>query len=386
MISSPNKSIAAAVRASWERLARPGKAWLRQSFRTARGREFVVSLGVVKGSAAGPVLTGIAGQHGMEHLGPLVLRDFFDEVDPTSITGDLFLCPCANPLALEIDFEIYPEREDEEIIQSLRGGGLEEEARILGYASRDDHAEYNMNRVWGPWRAAAEPPCGVAEEVADWLWEAAVQPADMVLDYHGLKVLKPLIYADQPALPWAPLLGIEAVWCTGPLQDITEYRYRRPSLQVCAAGKVGLCVEFSVQHGIKEHERAIGHFGLLNMMKALGMIEGAPAVPHDVWLLPSSGEHWLNGFQEMLATEAGHPHFFVEENQPLRRGDRIAEVRGIQTHEVLQTITAPTDGLMLDRLRSPVTTPGQRVCNVHTDVKLMAKAGEPYPVPALNYL
>src|SRR5688500_204471 len=83
-----------------DRLPRPGKAWLRKTFRTARGREFLVSVGVINGASPGRVFTNIAGQHGMEHMGPIVLRDFFNEVDPAHLRGDLFICPGANPLAL----------------------------------------------------------------------------------------------------------------------------------------------------------------------------------------------------------------------------------------------------------------------------------------------
>ena len=82
----------------------------RKSFRTFAGREFVVTYGTVRGSRPGPVLTVIAGQHGMEHSGPNLLPWFMEEISREDFAGTLHICPCAKPLALEIDYEIYPER------------------------------------------------------------------------------------------------------------------------------------------------------------------------------------------------------------------------------------------------------------------------------------
>ena len=52
-------------------LPRPSKCWLSRTFKPARGREFQVTVGVIKGAKPGPVFTNVAGQHGMEHVGPM---------------------------------------------------------------------------------------------------------------------------------------------------------------------------------------------------------------------------------------------------------------------------------------------------------------------------
>lgn len=52
----------------------------RKSFRTFAGRECIVTYGTARGSQPGPVLTVIAGQHGMEHSGPNLLPWFVEEI------------------------------------------------------------------------------------------------------------------------------------------------------------------------------------------------------------------------------------------------------------------------------------------------------------------
>jgi predicted deacylase len=264
------------------------KTWLSNEFTAANGRTVRISVGVICGARPGPTFANVAGQHGMEHIGPMVLRDFFEEVDPHQLAGTLYVCPCANPLALEYDFEVYPEREQlpAPFTKKLTG-------EMFGYKERNDLGEYNLNRVWGD-DIAQEPPAGegLAGRIARWLWKTMIAPSDVVVDHHAvLSTRKPYIFCEEPVIAWTPFLGFEAVWCTGPLRPSpTEYPYRRLCMQAIRHGKVGICTEYSVQHAIKEEDRAIGRFGLFNMMKALGMIEGAPEIPKPVWLIP--GPYW----------------------------------------------------------------------------------------------
>ncbi|MBI4024146.1 MAG: succinylglutamate desuccinylase/aspartoacylase family protein [Verrucomicrobia bacterium] len=125
----------------------PGsKRWIQRHFTAANGQSFVVfvvSVRVVRGTKPGPVLASVAGQHGMEHTGPVVLRDFFEELDPAAIAGTVLVCPCANPMALAYDFEVFPEREKlpEPGAQCLTW-------QMFVIRERDDFGEYNMNRCW----------------------------------------------------------------------------------------------------------------------------------------------------------------------------------------------------------------------------------------------
>src|SRR5690606_7575075 len=104
----------------------------------------------------------------------------------------------------------------------------------------------------------------------------------------------------------------------------TPYPYRRLCMQAIRKGKVGLCIEYSRQYEVVEADRAIGRFAVLNTMRAMGMIEGEPEIPCDVWLV--EGPYW-NHLEELNAQRVGHVHFYVDEYQWLTKGQLIATVR-----------------------------------------------------------
>lgn len=358
------------------------KSWLRKRFTAANGRSFLVSVGVVRGARPGPVFANVAGQHGMEHIGPMVLRDLFDEIDPKKLKGTLYLCPSANPLALEHDFEVYPEREK---LSRLKVPRLK--AQMFGYKKRDDLGAYNMNRVWdddiGVAANASKRKEGVARQIARWLWKTMIAPADFVIDHHSVRhSLKPYIFCEEPVVPWTPLLGFEGVWCTGPLaKEPTAYPYRRLCLQAIRHGKVGICIEYSRQHVIRESDRALGRFAVLNVMKALGMIAGKPQFPRRVWLIPGPYREHL---REFTSTHTGHAHYFVDEYEPLKKGQKIAEVRDLQTNKVVQVIRSPYRSLMLHRNWRPIARPKEWLCRIATEFRLLAEPGKPYCMPSLE--
>lgn len=359
----------------------PGtKTWLRQSFTGANGRAFTVSVGVVKGVRPGPTFANVAGQHGMEHTGPVVLQDFFDELDPVKIAGTVYVCPCANPLALAYNFEVFPERE------TLPGPGTQDlKSHMFGFKERDDLGNYNMNRCW-PDDISAESPVadeGVATQVTRWLWRTMIAPADVVFDHHAvLSARKPYVFCDAPAIPWTPWLGLEAVWCTGSLPPSpTPYAWRRLCTQATRQGKVGICIEYSTQFAVREEDRPLGRFALLNTMRALGMIDGPVEMPRRVWLIP--GPYWEH-LEELKASSPGHLHFRVEEYQWLRAGETIAEVRDLETQEVRERIQAPYDCLMLHRTTQPMSRRDEWVCRVSKDARALAEPGVAYAAPPLR--
>jgi len=354
----------------------PGtKTWLRQTFKAANGHTFTVSIGVIRGAKPGPICTHIGGQHGMEHTGPIVLRDVFNEIDPADLCGTLYICPCANPPALVLDYEVYPEQVEHE--QLMRDGV---DGKALGFGKREDLGELNMNRLW------PRGDDGVAGQVVRWLWQTAVEPADVVVDHHAVRcALKPYIFAEAEVTDWTPLLGMECVWCTGPVvANADDYPYRRLCMQAIRVGKVGMCIEYATQHMIMEDDRPIGRFAVMNLCRALGMLPGEVVIRKPVWLI--EGPYWENSV-EVTSKAIGHPHYVVEEYELLKKGQLIARVYCPQTNELLDEVVSPCDGLMLNRNPMAMHIPGGKkdwICRVGVNVRLLAEPGKPYTVPALK--
>ena len=64
-----------------------------KQFTDCNGNSCTVSWCRIKGNAPGPVLTIVAGQHGMEHVGPGLLPEFIEEMaDVLMYFNDVMLC------------------------------------------------------------------------------------------------------------------------------------------------------------------------------------------------------------------------------------------------------------------------------------------------------
>ncbi len=335
----------------------------RKSFRTFAGRECIVTYGTVRGSRPGPVLTVIAGQHGMEHSGPNLLPWFMEEISREDFAGTLHICPCANPLALEIDYEIYPEREDLGKLQDYYYSRFRHEYCVFGL-DRSSRTMYNMNRLWN-----CRGIHGVAGEITAWLWREICVPADVTIDLHCLQSEKPLIFnGNSVNNPVARYFGVEAIFMTNPQPD--DYNRHNLLYQVnTRPGHYGFCVEFSLQHGLRESEYPLGKRGLRNIMQAMRMLPGEIIHDRPVWIIPYGAS------VPVKAGASGHIRYCCELYDRIAKGDRLYEIRDIQTLAIVETAYAPLDGILCGKNYLPVMKSGATACTVAAP-ELAASAGE----------
>lgn len=342
----------------------PEIKFIRKSFSSYNKREFTVSYCKVKGSKPGPVLTLIAGQHGMEHSGPNILTQFIEEIKEEDFSGTLYICPCANPLALELDYETYPEKEDLNKLKDYYYSIFRHDYCIFGLERAKTNTMYNMNRLWN-----RKEIHGVAGEITDWLWKEICVKADVTIDMHCLQSEKPLIYNGNPVNnPVAKYFGIEAVYMTNPHPD--EYNSHNLLYQANAIpGHYGFCVEFSMQHGLKESEYPIGLKGIRNTMKAMRMLPGDIILDRPVWIVKP------DAVIPIKAKATGHIRYFFNLYDKIKKGDKLYEIRDIQTLEILEEATSPIDGIFGRKSHLPVMKAGARPCYIISP-ELAAPAGE----------
>jgi len=336
------------------------KKMLRKNFETAQGRGFAVTLAKITGAGPGPVLTVIGGQHGMEHIGPVILTELIDEIRPDDFTGTLYICPCANPLALALDYEFYPEGEDLAKLNDYYYSRFRHYHCVYGEGREDrPKQKYNMNRFWN-----APGDTGVAGDVTKWLWTTACADADVIIDFHCLQAEKPLIFIGDPkAKEIAKYFGIQVLYTSGgmgghglaPQANTKEGRY-------------GFTAEFSLQHGYKLHEYDVGRKGVSNIMKALEMMEGEVVHEKPVYSRAKN--------VDFAAEAVGHIHYRFDEYEPVNEGDVIFEIRNIETLDVMQRAVSPLTGIMGQRTHRPVSRTGEKVCEV-CGVDVLAEAGVP---------
>jgi predicted deacylase len=349
------------------------KEFIRRRFRTLKGKEFQVTYCKITGSAPGPVLTLIAGQHGMEHSGPNILTQFIEDINPDDFKGTLYVCPCANPLALEVDYEIYPETEDMSKLDDYYYSRFRHTYCPFGLGRIEEKTWYNMNRLWN-----RDKIHGVAGRIADWLWNEMCIPADVVIDMHCLQDDKPLIYNGNPINnSIAKYFGIEGIYMTNPEPD--DYSAHNMLYQVNnALGAVGFCVEFSIQHGLKESEYQFGTRGVHNVMKAMHMLDGEIIHDRPVWIVPYESQIPLR------AENTGHIRYFFDQYDQVKKGQKLYEIRDIQTLELVEEGFSPIDGVVGRKNHIPVMKPGEIPTWV-ADAELAAPAGTALEKLPCNY-
>lgn len=336
------------------------------TFVTAQQREFAVSYFKIAGTSPGPVLSVVAGQHGMEHSGPCLLPELMEELARTEFAGTLHVCPCANPLALEMDYEFYPENEDLGKIKDYYYSRFRHYYCPWGLGRQDSETFYNMNRLWN------KPGIpGVAGAITRWLWQEICQPAQVILDLHCLQSTKPLIFykfAKNEAV--CALTGVEAAFEGTEKPD--EYSSGNLTYQGSQGdGKYAICIEFSQQHALRESEYPMGQQAVRNVMCGMGMLPGEVVHARPCWRIVHQGQQ-----SPVTVSHGGHIRYLHDLYTPVRQGDDIFVVRDIQTCEVLEVGKAPQDGLLCAYAYQPVMTPGLMACMV-SEARLLAAANQP---------
>ena len=338
----------------------------RETFYDCNKNPFQVTVLTIGGTKPGPVMTIVSGQHGMEHSGPCFLPELAEELDKADIAGTLHICPCANPGALAMDYEFYPEAEDLSKINDYYYSLFRHDYSPWGIGRHEAKTEYNMNRLWN------KKGKGIAYDITGWLWENFVEPAKLTLDIHCAQHRKPYIYNDfRKNDPFIAVTGFESVVQKQSVKD----DYNRGNLGYWSAnrdGHYGFCLEFSVQHGLKEHEYEQGKNAVKNVMIKLGMLDAKPVLnPRPTWSLPL---HDVPDSAVLLKTaHTGHIRYFFDECDEVKKGDVVFEVRDIQTLEVLEQGISPLDGIVYHISLYPIAKPGLKACSIYMAEKLITE-------------
>jgi predicted deacylase len=330
-------------------------------FRSAKGREFTVTYARIDGGSPGPALALVAGQHGMEHIGPVVLKEMALELADSEFAGTVFVCPCANPLALELDFEYYPENEDLAVLDGYFYSRFRHDYCPYGMERSKGPNYYNMNRLWN-----RDVVHGVTGQVAQWLWNEFVGEADVTIDFHCLQAEKPLIFNwHKEATPLAACFGIEMIY---PSDAATEFLQGNLGYQGGLEGRRAFCVEFSRQHEYR-NEFDLGKRGIRNIMAATGMTSDRVVLERPVYERKSS--------VAITAQAAGHVRYLRDEYDPVIPGEAIFSVSSLETLDVLQVGVAPIEGVVGRRTHRPIARPGETVVSVLEAARVMDAGSYP---------
>lgn len=196
-----------------------------------------------RGTADGPVLAITAGVHGDEYEGVRAIFDVFDTLDPAELRGSVVAVPVANPSAHRACQRCTPE------------DGL------------------NLARVF-PGRADGS----LTEQIADVLTREVIAPANFYLDLHsgGVRYGMPSMvgYAvfDARGRAAAEAFGAPVIWGHPKIE---------PGRTISVAVERGIPFLYTEAWGagrIAADDLAMMRRGIVNLLRHLGMLNGAPDI------------------------------------------------------------------------------------------------------------
>lgn len=285
----------------------------------ASGLELTLPLHIITGAQDGPTLGLTAATHGDADSGPKWIKAVLDTLDPTVLKGTVVAVPVGNPPAFEWKNRHTP---------------------IDGV---------NMNRIY-----PGDPAGNVTHQMASVVWEL-VRQFDVHIDAHGggedsinYMYARPsgganLAYDDK-TLELGLAFGMEYLW-QGAFYpgSLTNIAYKN--------GIPGLLLELGVPEPYGQQRFKDAVTGTFNLLKHLGMLEGAPRPIHKTqWLLkerrllrPTNGG--------LFIPTLGSEYL----NAVVSAGTVLGQVLDVTTLEEIETLVAPYEETVILQMRHAVS-------------------------------
>ncbi len=291
--------------------------------RLPSGRTVETLLHRYRGDPSGPTVYLQALQHGGEVNGAAVLRRLHDRLLDGPLHGEVMAVPVANPFAFD--------------------------HRVYMSPTRLDAINSNMNRLW-----PGDPDGTLMERLVATLWEKA-RKADAIVDLHTggpyMRSHTRFTPADGDARALADAFGIELLVADGsPVGDGEKGKLREVA---AAAGIPAITPELAHSHEIVESAVENGVAGIEHVLVELGLREGSiPGVNHTIGREKS----------QIFSEESG---LFRSRNVTvgdyLTEGTEIGVIFDPTSYELLQTLRAPRDGMLLSMNRGSTVMEGESV-------------------------
>ncbi|MEM2569992.1 MAG: succinylglutamate desuccinylase/aspartoacylase family protein [Candidatus Bathyarchaeia archaeon] len=213
----------------------------------------------IKGGSCSPVVYIHAAQHGVELTGIYTIKLLLNSVVDVEVNGTIILVPIANPLAVRWRRHFYKME--------------------LGEPYSSDHP-HQMNRIW-PGKADGNE----TERIAYSLYKNLIEQADYVIDLH---CYEQWIAPSSIANGWDDISVKLAKYSLLPFISVRDKsNIHRGMLNYVAAeaGKHVLAIEHSGQRWVFSEQAKIVYNGLLNILRYLDVIPGAPLEPNLQFIL-----------------------------------------------------------------------------------------------------
>ena len=288
---------------------------------------------IIKGTNSGPVLTLVAGIHGTEYVPVIALQQLVKEINPDSLSGTLVMVHIANMPAF---------------------------TNRKAYRNQADNK--NLNRIF-PGRKDGT----LTERIARTLTEEIIKKSDYYVDLHGGEFNEHVVdflyfYYGCPdqelndrSKMMAHALGnrylIPFDYSSVPDSLPSEFS----DTEALRHGVAAVTLEWGDRGIVLPGETDIARGGIINLMKAIGMLQGAPFVnEHPVYIV---NENTINSnYDGILYTMA-------EKGQYVSRGALIGYTTDYWGR-TLEKYYSPITGIVLAVKVSPAINKGEAVFKV----------------------
>jgi predicted deacylase len=266
--------------------------------------ETQVPFTVLVGEEHAPALLIIAGVHGDEYEGPAAIYEAVEELKPEFLQGSIIFVPVANPAAFAAATRCHP----------FDGGDL--------------------NRSF-----PGDPDGSATSRLAHVLFQELALHSNYILSLHGWsKECMVLPYVEYPqGRGEAELVSQQAARASG-FEWVYPYQWSDGLL--CAAalrhGIPAIEAEIGGLGGISPAGQALCHAVILRFLAHFGIIDTAPAVEKPARTI---------GHSDLRAAQAGLLRSHVQLGDPVRVGDPLASIRGMDGR-VGETVYATRDSIV----------------------------------------
>ncbi len=281
---------------------------------------------VIRGTTEGPVAAFVAGIHGYEYPPILALYRLKAMIEPSTLKGTVILVHIANPPSFA--------------------------KRTIYYSPVDG---MNLNRVF-----PGDPKGSLSRRLAHVLTAEIIGASDVVVDMHcgdGNEALIPYTYwmvgrdraLNEKSRGLALAFGIPVIIIDDArTQDPADSKYFGNTAML--RGKAAITTEAGALGGTDEASVLMNVHGVLNVLKHLEMVPGAPErAPVPVW---------IDRYEVVTSPRDGLFYPAVVTGRYVAKGQTIGQVAD-DLGTVREEMTAPFSGIVLYIIGTPPAVKGE---------------------------
>ncbi len=301
----------------------------------ADGSRVTLPLALIHGGRPGPTLYIGAAIHGDEANGVAIAARLIASLDPAALAGRLICVPVQNPLAFQVDHRVPV--------------GLYLKSPL-------DQAPID------PWTTFPGDPAGNITERLSHALFSLIRQCDAAIDMHtptrGGRYV-PIAILPHPSLSeFSRAEALALAFGSGYVMTTDRGMYVRDGVLCVEATRAGVpCFTFEIGEGgrVEEEATSLGLRFVVNAMRHLGMLPGAPE--------PPSHALRMRSFLGLRAARGGLLTTDAALGARVPAGAMLARIHDVYG-DLVETISAPRDGIFVRATTFPAVAAGERVATL----------------------